>query len=134
MMKRLFTLVAIGSVTMLSVSRAAINLNSSKSNIYRVIYDTEIVSPAQASALLADLDKLGPAGEARLKRWLPANFRKHGVQGDQVKKTLILPASQARKTITIILLKDAKDEAQALAVSDEGAPGPKKSGSQDKKN
>jgi len=132
-MRRRFILGAIGSLT-LSFLWAATNLNSSKSNIYRVIYDTEIVSPAQASALLADLEKLGPADEARLKKWLAANFKKHGVQGDRIKKIVFLPASKARKTITIIFLKDARDEAQALAVSDEGAPGPKKSGTQDKKN
>lgn len=130
-MRRLFIPGAISGllVTMVSLSWAATNLNSSRSNIYRVIHDTEIVSPAQASALLADLDKFGPADEAALKRWLPANFKKHGVQGDRIKKMVILPASKERKTITIIFLKDAKDEAQALAVHDEGAPG-KKSGTQ----
>ena len=105
-MKPLFTLAAIGSlvVTMLSLSWAATNLNSSRSNVYRVTYDTEVMSPAQASALLADLDKLGPADEATLKRWLPANFKKHGVQTDRIKKIVILPASNTRKTITIIFL------------------------------
>lgn len=125
-MKRLFIIAAISSVTVLSPSWAATNLNSSRSNIYRVIYDTEIVSPAQAAALLADLDKLGPTDETKMKQWLPANFKKQGVQADRIKKIVFLPASKARKTITIILLKDAKDEPQALAVSDEGASGPKK--------
>jgi len=129
-MKRLFILGAISSAAMLSPCWAATNLNSSTSNTYRLIYDTEIVRPAQASALLAGLERLGPADEARLKRWLPANFKKHGVQGDRIKKIVFLPASKARKRITVIFLKDANDETQALAVSDEGASGPKKPGTQ----
>ncbi len=125
-MRRLVILGAVGSVTILSLAWAATNLNSSRSNIYRVIYDSEIASPAQVSALLADLDKFGPADEAKLKQWLPANFKKHGVQGDRIKKMVVLPAGKTRKTITIIFLKDARDEAQALAVADEGAPRDKK--------
>ena len=80
----------------------------------------------EASALLADLDKLGPADEVTLKRWLAANFKKHGIQADYIKKIVVLPASNTRKTITIIILKNPADEAQAIAVSDEGVPGPKK--------
>jgi len=110
-------------VAMLSLSSAATNLNSSKSNIYRVIYDTTVVSPAQASALLAELDKLGPADEAKLKQWLSANFKKHGIEGDRIKKIIVRPASAGRKSTSIIFLKDPADEAQAIAVDDEGAPG-----------
>lgn len=133
-MKRLFVpaLVAALLVATSSPSWAATNLNSSKSNIYRVTYDTSVVNPAQASALLAELDKLGPADEATLKKWLPANFKKHGIQADQIKKIVILPASSTRKNITIIFLRNPADESRALAVSDEGVQGAKKSGA--KKN
>ncbi|MBI4381795.1 MAG: hypothetical protein HY574_11480 [candidate division NC10 bacterium] len=126
-MRRLFGIGAITGllVAITSICFAATNLNSSRSNIYRVTYDTEVVSPAQASALLADLDKLGPADEATLKRWLPATLKKHGVRADRVKKIVVLPASNTRKTITIIFLRNPADEAQAIAVSDEGAPGKK---------
>lgn len=122
-MRRLFGIGAITGllVAITSICFAATNLNSSRSNIYRVTYDTEVVSPAQASALLADLDKLGPADEATLKRWLPATFKKHGVQADRIKKIVVLPASNTRKTITIIFVRNPADEAQAIAVSDPGS-------------
>jgi len=111
---------------MLSVSSAMSNLNSSRSNNYRVIYDTTVLSPSQASALLAELDKLGPADEAKLKQWLPANFKKHGIDGGQIKKIIVRPASAGRTSISIIFLKDHADEAQAIAVSDDGGPQGKK--------
>ena len=38
------------------ISQAAVNLNSSKSNIYRLIYPTDTVSQAQAAAILADVE------------------------------------------------------------------------------
>lgn len=130
-MRRLLLVCATASllVTMVSISWAASNLNTSRSNIYRVTYDTTVVSPAQAAALLADLEKLGPADEAKLKMWLPANFKRLGIQGDHIKKIVVLPASNTRKTITIIFLRNPADadEAQAIAVSDEGTPGNKKS-------
>ena len=113
-------------VAMVSISWATINLNSSKSNIYRVTYDTSAVSPAQASALLVELDKLGPADEAKLKMWLPANFRRLGIEGDRIKKISIRKVDKA-SPILILLLANPADEAQALAVSDDGGPqGPKK--------
>ena len=126
-MKRLFILGAISSllVTMVSLSWAATNLNSSKSNIYRVIYDTAVVSPAQANAIVAELDKIGPVEEAKLKQWLPANFKRHGIQADRVKKIIIRLPNKTRQEITIILLTNPADEAQALAVSDEGVPADK---------
>ena len=113
-----FTLAAIA---LFSTSWAATNLNSSRSNIYRVTYDTEVMSSAQAAALLAELDKLGPSDEATLKQWLAANFKKHGIRADGIKKIVVLPASSGRKTITVILLKNPADEAQAIAVSDPGS-------------
>lgn len=127
MKRRLFS-AAMGSVlaAMCSLAWAATKLNSSKSNIYRLVYDTSIVSPAQASALLKGLEKLGRTSEAKAKAWLVSNFEPLGIPTASVKKVVILPADTTRKTITAILLKDPADEAQALAVSDEGASGPKK--------
>jgi hypothetical protein len=164
-MKRLAISVAIGSLmtVMLPLCWAATNLNSSKSNIYKVTYDTAVVSDAQATALLAELDKMGPADEATLKKWLPANFRRFGIHSDHIKTISVLSArqitcsdcvetckgkcvksprgdcfcyeplrtsAQLRRVdkaspILILLLADPKDEGQALAVSDEGAPGKK---------
>jgi hypothetical protein len=104
-------------VAALSLAWAATNLNSSRSNIYRLTYPTDLVSPAQAKALLADLDRLGPADDARLKQWLAANFKRHGIAADRVKKIVILPKSRDLKEITIILLTNPTDEAQAVATT-----------------
>jgi hypothetical protein len=102
-MRRLFLVGAIATVSVAVASISwATNLNSSRSNIYRVIYDTEAVTPDQASALLGELDKLGPADEAKLKRWLPANFKKHGIQADQIKKIVILPANNACVCVCLV--------------------------------
>ena len=59
-------------------SAAATHLNSSRSNIYRLTYPTELIADDQVKALLADLDKLGATPEAKLKQWLPANFKQQG--------------------------------------------------------
>ena len=95
-MKRLFILSAIGTVVLmvLSSSWAAANLNSSKSNIYRMVYPADLVSQAQAAAMLAEIDKLGPVNEAKLKQWLPANFKRFGIQQTRVKKISIFLEQQ----------------------------------------
>jgi hypothetical protein len=96
---------------------AAVNLNSSKSNVYRLTYSSDIATPAQVKAVLADLDKLGPADEAKLKQWLPANFKRFGIAGDRVRKIVVLPRSEEMKEIAIILLANPGDEAAATAVT-----------------
>ena len=107
-----------------SLSWAAANLNSSKSNIYRVTYDTTIVSPTQASAMLAELDKIGPADEAKLKAWLAANFKRLGIPGDRIKHISVRRVDKA-SPILILLLSNPADEAAAIAVSNEHLPAPK---------
>jgi hypothetical protein len=47
----------------------SISLNSSRSNIYRLIYPNT-VTHEQATAILAALEKHGPADEAQLKQLL----------------------------------------------------------------
>ena len=118
-MKPFATLAAIAGllVTMLSLSWAATNLNSSRSNIYRLTYPVDLVSGAQAKAILAELDKFGPADEAKLKHWLASNFKKHGIAADRVKKIVILPKSKDLKETAIILLTNPADEAQAVATT-----------------
>jgi len=96
---------------------AATNLNSSKSNIYRLTYPSDLASPAQVKAILADLDKMGPSDEAKLKQWLPANFKRFGIAGDRIKKLIVLPRSKEMKEIGIILLTQPEDEAAAKAVT-----------------
>jgi len=56
-MKHLTRTAAVLVLGMASLAGAVINLNSSRSNIYRLTYSTTLVTPAQATAILADLDK-----------------------------------------------------------------------------
>src|SRR5436853_7574370 len=71
---------------MLPLSRAATNLNSSRSNNYRLVYDSNVVSQAQGDAMAKELDKLGLSDEAKLKMWLPSNFKRFGIDGTRVKE------------------------------------------------
>jgi hypothetical protein len=100
-----------------TVSAATSNLNLSKSNLYRLTYHANLLTEAQAKAILAELDTLGPMDEARMKMWLPANFRRFGIKAVLVKKVVILPPGQAGKEAAIILLSDPADEAKALATT-----------------
>jgi hypothetical protein len=118
-MKRLRSSGTVAGLLVLTATivQGATNLNSSRSNIYRLTYPADLASVDQAKALLVELDKLGRAGEARLKKWLPANFRQHGIDADRVKKIVILPAGKEVKETAIILLTDPADEAEARAVT-----------------
>lgn len=119
-MRRLFM---VGSVTTLLVSMvsmpwAATNLNSSRSNIYRLVYSAGGMTSKQAAALGAELDKTAKVDamvikQALQKLFIPTNF----------KLISIIPG----KPITVLLLTNPADEAQArhIAVSDSGAVGTK---------
>jgi len=93
----------------------------SKSNIYRLTYPSELANPVQVQAMLAELDKMGPADAARLKQWLPANFKRFGIAGDRIRKVIVLPRDRAMKEIGIILLTQPDDEAAAIAVTVKGS-------------
>jgi hypothetical protein len=56
-MKARFTFGVIGSLLIATLAWSATNLNSSKSNIYRLTYPGDLVSQEQAKAILAELDK-----------------------------------------------------------------------------
>jgi hypothetical protein len=116
-MKARFTSGMIGILLIATLAWAATNLNSSKSNIYRLTYPSDLVSRDQAKAILAELDKMGPTDEAKLKRWLPANFKRFGIAGDRVKKLVVLPRGKDLKETGIILLTRPEDEAAAIAVT-----------------
>ena len=116
-MKARFTICVLASLLIAAAAWAATNLNSSKSNIYRLTYPTDLVSADQAKAILGELDKMGPADEAKLKQWLPANFKRFGIAGDRVKKMVVLPRSREMKEIAIILLTNPEDEAAARATT-----------------
>jgi hypothetical protein len=116
-MKARYTSCLLASLLVVAAAWASINLNSSKSNIYRLTYPSDLASPAQVKAILADLDKMGPVDEAKLKQWLPANFKRFGVAGDRIKKVIVLPRGKEMKEIGIILLTKPEDEAAAIAVT-----------------
>lgn len=100
-----------------ATASASIALNSSRSNSYRLTCSGDLANPAQVKAILAELDKLGPADEAKLKQWLPANFKRLGIAGDRVKKVIVLPRSKDMKEIGVILLSRPEDAAAAMAVT-----------------
>ena len=110
-------LLAAALVILASASWAAISLNSSRSNIYRVISDAP---PAQVTAMLAQLDGTGLKDEAGLTRWLLANAAKFG--GQAWRKVIVLPPKHPGTPWQIILLVDPTGEGQAriIAVSDSG--------------
>ena len=118
-MKRLLLRGAVTSLLLgiVSVSWAATNFNSSRSNIYRLTYPTDLLSQSQADAILADLDQLGPADQAKLKKWLASNFRKHGVDPSRVKKIVVLEPDKDRKEPAVLLLTNPADESQARATT-----------------
>jgi hypothetical protein len=116
-MKARLVFSVIASLLIATLAGAATNLNSSRSNIYRLTYPSDLVSSDKAKAILAELDKMGPADEAKLKVWLPANFRRFGIAGDRVKKLIVLPRDRELKEIAIILLTKPEDEAAARATT-----------------
>ena len=120
-MKARHILCVVASMLFATIAVAASNLNSSKSNIYRLTYPSELASPVQVQAMLAELDGMGPADAARLKQWLPANFRRFGIAGDQVKKVIVLPRDRAIKETGIVLLTRPEDEAAAIAFTVKGS-------------
>jgi len=116
-MKARITFLVLASLFVATAGWATSNLNLSKSNFYRLTYSSDLASPVQAKAILAELDKMGPADEAKLKQWLPANFKRFGIAGDRIKKVIVLPRDKAMKEIGIILLTKPEDEAEAIAVT-----------------
>lgn len=107
------------------VSRAASNLNLSKSNVNRLIYPADTVSQAQAAAILADLDSvMQSGGRVNLQAAVGEALKKQGLD-TKIKKTIIQPPSAAQPLTTVIILSDPADEAAAIAVADEGVPADK---------
>jgi hypothetical protein len=106
-------------------TQAATNLNSSRSNIYRLIYPADTVSQAQAAAILADLDAATQSqGRINLDAAVSQALTKQGLEA-KIKKTIIRPATATGQLTTVIILSNPADEAQALAVSDAGSPADK---------
>ena len=102
-MKRLSAMSAITVllVAMVSISWAATNLNSSRSNIYRVTVDPTAVSSTQAAAVSKELDKIGPGVNEATVRTL---LQQQGVNLSLIKMIRIIPAAQRGEKIPAILL------------------------------
>ena len=107
----------LASLVVAAAVSASANLNSSRSNTYRLTCSTELASAAQVKAVLAELDKLGPLDEAKLKTWLAANFKRLGIPAERIKKLIILPRNKDMKEIGVILLTKPEDEPAAIAVT-----------------
>lgn len=116
-MKARIASAGLAAMLVATLAWSASNLNSSRSNVYRMTYPGDLVTATQAKAMPAELDRMGAADEARLKQWLAANFKRFGVAGDRVKKVVVLPRSGDMKEIGIILLTRPEDEAAAVATT-----------------
>jgi hypothetical protein len=105
-------------LTMPSRSSASINYNSSKSNSgnFVVSYNPDVVTQAQAKAILDDLDKKGQGAvdESTVKFIMHA----HGVLQGKIKKIIIESGKSGQKRVTILLLADPAEEAQARGAID----------------
>ena len=129
MSTRRFVAVAMGSVlvAMASLALGATNLSSSRSNNYRLVYPPA-VTPAQAAAILAELEKAKPKGNAD-EATVRAIVHKHvgAIKSARGASLVIIvrPATGPQALTSVLLLESAADEAAALAVSDEGAGGQK---------
>lgn len=91
------------------------NLNSSKSNLYRIVYSPALISDAIASSIGKELDQQGTLDSAALKTWLAANFKRLGVDPRRVKQISFLDERQF-KDCTI-----CKQNCKGRCVQDPGA-------------
>jgi hypothetical protein len=127
MRTRVFVAIASLVMAIASLTYGAVNLNSSKSNAYRLVY-APAVTPAQAAAILAELERTHPKGNAD-ETAVRAAVQKHigavkSARGGNL-VIVVRPPVGAGKLTSVLLLESAADEAAALAVSDEGAGGQK---------
>lgn len=116
-LNRLTAVLVLASLALTFPAVASINLNSSRSNIYRVAYSTTLINPKQAAAILEDLDKTPGMDEAAIKRALPQLLKKNGVDPAKVKKILVRPDKE-RKSISVIVIDRLEDESAAIAATD----------------
>lgn len=70
------------------VTGQATNLNTSRSNFYRLVYPPNFLTGDDAARMLDELDKT-PMDATQLKMWLPANFKRFGLKPERVKQISI---------------------------------------------
>jgi hypothetical protein len=119
-MTRLFILGGICGLllAMPSPCSAGVNYNSSKSNTgnFVLTYSPDVVSGAQAAAILGDLDKTG--AQVMDETTLRGILKTHGVRNDHIRKIIIEPVKSGRQDGAIFLLENPRDEAQARSAYD----------------
>lgn len=105
---------------------SATNLNSSKSNIFMLVYPSDVVNNQQAAEILSELETVKKQQQARVSidSALKKILEKHSLD-QKIKKSIIIPPDENQSLTRIILLSNPGDEAQAIAVTDEGVPGDK---------
>ncbi len=107
---------------MASLSLAATTVKGSKSNgDNRVsVYTNDVVSEAQAAAILAEMHKLDKGGRtvASTAGQVTEILKRLGIQADRIKKIFI------PKPDLILLLADQAHEAEAMAFPVQGGLGP----------
>ncbi len=93
---------------------AGLNYNASKSNTGNIIVTPESVTAAQASAILADLEKSGKTPDEEAVR---AAAAKHGVPKGVIKKVIVtgITSGGGSKGYGITLLAEPGDEGVAKA-------------------
>lgn len=67
-------------------STQAPHLNSSRSNVYRLIYPANMFTAPNAQSLLNDLEKTHITSQPEIKKWLVSHFKNYGVRQVQIKQ------------------------------------------------
>lgn len=118
-MKRiaLLALLALLLPTLEGTGLGATDFQTSRGNSYRLTYPADLTTADQAQEMLAELDRIRPSGDAKLKTWLAANFRRYAIEPAKVKKVVLLAPGKAGRQTSVILLTDPADEAQAVATT-----------------
>jgi hypothetical protein len=110
-----------------TLSAFAVNYNASKSNTGNIVivYSPDRVTQVQATAVLAQLEKLGAAPDEAAMREI---LKKQGVQADGIKQIVVtaIASNAGSKAYGILLLEKAEDEAAAREAGQRVTPMPSK--------
>jgi hypothetical protein len=112
-MKRSLIFSVIGMLFTAPLALASINLNSSRSNVYRMITPAPLVNQPNVVKMLAAMDKLGAVDDATLTKWLRAHFKDYGIDSKRVKKITIVHTNDPKNPISVILLTDPPNQEKA---------------------
>jgi hypothetical protein len=115
-MKSLLGTSVVGLAVAVSLSAFGLNYNASKSNTgnFTLSYPDDVLSRAQAAAVLAELDKAGKAPTEAVVRQI---LTQQGVSASRVKTIRVIGITSAggSKGYGIMLLENPDDEATARA-------------------